>query len=131
MGMRPSYIESDLNAAPVPRPQKLRKRGSAGIGASGLRIGLTRRRDFSQALAPMKTTAASILIILGCVVIMLNTHAAPSPSPKPHTLNGTIGQSVLGQSSGGSYNPTPSPHGYVGRNDGKVQQSTTAGKQTT
>src|SRR5262252_3533292 len=100
MGMRPSYIESDLNAAPVPRPQKLRKRGSAGIGASGLRIGLTRRRDFSQALAPMKTTAAPILIILGCVVIMPNTHAAPSPSPKPlglHRNDGRAQQSTSGK----------------------------------
>jgi len=95
----------------------------------------------------MKTKAASILIMLGCVGIMPNTHAEPSPSPKPKPrgnlagpkpggnpttrLDGTIGQSSLGLSSGGSYNPTPSPHGYVGRNDGKVQQSTTAGKQTT
>jgi hypothetical protein len=78
----------------------------------------------------MKRAVASILIILGCVVFMPNTHAQPSPSPKrkPTRLDGTIGQSVLGQSSGGSYNPMPPPHGYVGRNDGRVQQSMAVGK---
>jgi len=55
----------------------------------------------------------------------------PSPSPKPapkkaqaqrESRDGTIGQSALGLSSGGSYNRTQSPRGYVGRNDGRVQQ---------
>jgi hypothetical protein len=76
----------------------------------------------------MKRAVASILIILGCVGIMPNTHAQPSPAlkakPKPVPTGRLydITTSIYDASK-----PTPSPHRYVGRNDGQVQQST-AGK---
>jgi hypothetical protein len=89
----------------------------------------------------MKTAAASVLIILGCVGIMPNTHAEPSPSPKPqlgHTR--AQGQSTalrpefapIHDIRARSHYAHTKQHDsdlYLGRNDGRVQQST-AGKPT-
>jgi hypothetical protein len=113
-------------------------------------------------LAAMKRVVTSILIILGCIVFVPNTHPGPSPSPfrrensPPRNLTGGASQAPakrviwsaqagslanrpmypVGQSQGklvgrkNSTEPavTKNDRLYLGRNDGKVQQSTAVGK---
>jgi hypothetical protein len=64
----------------------------------------------------MKSVVTSILIILGCIVFMPNTHAGPSPSPfrRENSTEPAV--------------TTKNGRLYLGRNDGRVQQSTAVGK---